>query len=285
MNVELDQIYITLRATQQRTARAEESWLAEEAALAPGECPRHGLERTVNETVNVRVEQALGDHRHLVVLGDPGSGKTTLLRYLALVYARDLAQNTNRVADLLKLNESGRLPILLPLRQIGAFLRERRTNTESTTGCGLLLEFLLEYLNNERVPLPADFFDAYLAEGKAVVLLDGMDEVADPELRGRVARLVESFTLAYAKCRFIVTSRIVGYSGPARLTGDYAAATARDFTLADVELFLKNWHRLIAIGQMGAGESAETYAANQTAQLMQAIQGMYCWANGMKRAA
>jgi predicted NACHT family NTPase len=47
----------------------------------------------------------------------------------------------------------------------------------------------------------------------------------------------------------------------------------RDFSIEDVEQFLKHWHRLVAIGQMGAGESAETYARSQTAQLMNAING------------
>lgn len=278
VNIELDQIYITLRATKQLPVtdddfrQYEENWLAEEAALAPGERVKSGMERTVSETVNVRVEQALNDHRHLVVLGDPGSGKTTLLRYLALLYARDLAQAGMLVAELLQLPESGYLPILLPLRKIGAFLRVHHPNHDGTDGLGLLIEFLNEYLENERVPLPADFFDSYLNEGRAVVLLDGLDEVADPELRGRVARLVESFSLKYAKCRFVVTSRIVGYTGSARLTGDYTAATVRNFTLADVRQFLTHWHRLIAVGQMGLGESATNEAARQTDQLMQAIE-------------
>jgi hypothetical protein len=42
--------------------------------------------------------------------------------------------------------------------------------------------------------------------------------VADPDLRARVARMVEAFTLAYPKCRFVITSRVVGYTGAARLT-------------------------------------------------------------------
>jgi len=48
--------------------------------------------------------------------------------------------------------------------------------------------------------------------------------------------MVEAFTLAYPKCRFVITSRVVGYTGAARLSGDYATTTVlRDFTLADVE--------------------------------------------------
>lgn len=270
VNIELEQIYITLRTTQQRTIQAEQDWLSEEARLAPGELRK--MERTAAETVNVKVEQALAAHRHLVVLGDPGSGKTTLLRYLALLYGRDLAENRKLVKSKLQLDESGYLPILLPLRQMGQYLKTHRPNDDGTEGHALLLDFLFQSLKNHKLSLPGDFFEAYLAGGKALVLLDGMDEVADPALRARVARLVEAFTLAYPKCRFVVTSRVVGYSGAARLGADYVTTTVRDFSLEDVEQFLKHWHRLVAVGQMGPGEDAETYAAGQTAQLLGAIQ-------------
>jgi predicted NACHT family NTPase len=43
----------------------------------------------------------------------------------------------------------------------------------------------------ERIELAADFFDPYLESGRAAILLDGLDEVADPHLRRRVSRMVE----------------------------------------------------------------------------------------------
>ena len=274
VHIELEQIYITLRATQQASIRSEEQWLTEEAALAPGELQRQRLEHSAAvETVTVRIEQALADHRRLVVLGDPGSGKTTLLRYLALVYGRDLADApAGSVKDRLGLDEGKVMPILLQLRHIGAFLRAHKPVDDGTDGCGLLLEFLFEYLKNERLHFPKDLFDPYLKKGQAVILFDGLDEVAEPGLRGRVARLVEAFTLAYPDCRYVVTSRVVGYSGTARLGCEYSLATVRDFTLEDVRSFLSQWHRLAAAGLMGPGRSAETYASQQTEQLMQAIQ-------------
>ncbi|MBU1662606.1 MAG: SUMF1/EgtB/PvdO family nonheme iron enzyme, partial [Chloroflexi bacterium] len=226
---------------------------------------------SVVETVHV--DQALATHRHLAILGDPGSGKTTLMRYLALQYARDLAQKTGGVQARLGLDESGFLPILISLRQVGAFLRSRHPHDDGTDGHALFLEYIRSAFRSERIPLPDDFFDEYLTSGRAAILLDGLDEVADPDLRRRVSRLVEAFTTAYAQCRFVVTSRVVGYTGAARLGGDYALSTVRDFTLKDVENFLSHWHRLVAVGQMGAEESALHYAADQTAQLMAAIRG------------
>ncbi|MCA9875681.1 MAG: SUMF1/EgtB/PvdO family nonheme iron enzyme, partial [Anaerolineales bacterium] len=272
VHIELEQIYITLRATQQRTRPAEERWVATEAEFAPGErqrTPHGGGSDTMTETVTVSVNEALATHRRLVVLGDPGSGKTTLLRYLALLYARDLAKQAGIVKTLLSLTETGLLPILLPLRQLGAFLG--RHSEASTEGHRLLLDFLQQYLENERINVPLQFFDPYLGSGQAVVLLDGMDEVAGSDLRRRVARLIESFTRAYPNCRYVVTSRIVGYIGAARLGEQYNTTTVQDFTLADIEKFLSYWHRLVLASQMGAGKPAEYAAQRQTQQLLAAI--------------
>jgi energy-coupling factor transporter ATP-binding protein EcfA2 len=273
VHIELDRIYITLRATQQRLVEQEEEWLAAEAKLAPGEARRmRGEGHLTTETTTVSVNEALERHHRLVVLGDPGSGKTTLLRYLALLYARDLAEGGQLVEDKLGLEESGWLPLLFPLRQIGAFIDAHHGLKDGTEGHRWLLDYICQVLENERIDVLEDFFDEWLTQGKAVILLDGLDEVADPDLRRRVSRLVEAFTRAYPACRYVVTSRIVGYTGAARLGEDYATTAVRDFNMADVEQFLQNWHRLIAIGQMGPGASAEAYAREQTSQLKQAIE-------------
>ncbi|MFN8444388.1 MAG: hypothetical protein U0175_26630 [Caldilineaceae bacterium] len=64
VHIELDRIYIRLRATQQRLVKAEERWLSEEAGLAPGELHRmqgrgaQTLLRMTTETVTVAVEEA-----------------------------------------------------------------------------------------------------------------------------------------------------------------------------------------------------------------------------------
>ncbi len=272
VHIELAQIYVTLRATQQRTLSAEQQWLAAEVNMAPGERRRapHAAGEILSETVTVNVNEALSAHRRLVVLGDPGSGKTTLLRYLALLYARDLAgQTTRTVQTHLGLEETGLLPILLPLRQLGAFLN--RHAEASIEGHRLLLEFMQQYLENERIDLPLEFFDPYLTGGQALLLLDGLDEVAGSDLRRRVARLVESFTLAYPDCRYVVTSRIVGYTDAARLGEEYTTTTVQDFTLADVEKFLGYWHRLVFASQMGPGAPARHAAQRQTEHLLAAI--------------
>ncbi len=268
VNIELESIFITLRATRTRAVTEEQAWLDDEARFLPGE--RGRMERgTHTETVVVKVQDALADNKRMVILGDPGSGKTTLLRYLALRYARDRAENTTFVRDQLRLNESGFLPLYLPLRNLGAYLSHRLDT--GTEGHALLLAFFYDYMKNERIVVPDDFFDADLNAGRIVLLLDGMDEVGDENLRRRVTRLIDSFAGAYPQCRIVVTSRIVGYPGLARLEQDFATTTVQDFSLADVREFLTHWHRLVAIGQLGPGASAEHFAASQTNQLLNAI--------------
>lgn len=269
VHIELDRIYITLRATRKRTVGLEEEWLRREGTFAPGELLRHPHETL--EEVAVAVEEALTEHSRLVVLGDPGSGKTTLLRYLALLYARDLAEGSGRVPEELGLDEPSRLPILLSLRQTSTYLRAKEKD-DGTDGHKQLLDFLFRSLVNERINLPSDFFDPYLTEGEAVVLFDGLDEVADPSLRRRVSRLVESFTRAYPRCRYLVSSRIVGYTGAARLGEEYVTTTIRPFRSHEIEEFLRRWHRLEAVSRMGPTPSAEVYASRQTAQLVEAIE-------------
>jgi len=271
VNIELDRIYVTLRATRQRAQRTEVDWLVGEMALAPGEWHRGKEQAPPSDTTHVTVNEALAEHKRLVVLGDPGSGKTTLLRYLALLYARDLAEGTRLMHEKLALAESGALPILLPLRQIGRYLMEHHPNDDGTEGHAILLQFLVEVLKNERIDVPADFFDEWLNGGRAAVLLDGLDEVADPRLRRRVSRLVDAFTRAYDQCRYVVTSRIVGYTDASRLNEGFATTTVRVFAMEDVRVFLSQWHRLVAIGRMGPGETAEAFAASQTRQLLDAI--------------
>jgi formylglycine-generating enzyme required for sulfatase activity len=270
VHIELERIYIHLRVAQRRLVSSRECLLSEEKTLAPEERARMAAEITMmTETVTFSIRKALSNYPRLVVLGDPGSGKSTLLRYLALHYARDLSTSSHQVQKMLGSAEPWRLPILLPIRQIGRFLQSRPN--EGIEGHSRLIEFLLATLASERIELPKDFFDSWLNRGEAVILLDGLDEVADPDLRRRVARLVESFTQTYHQCRYVVTSRIVGYTGAMRLGESYVVTKVLDFTRDDIARFLGNWHRLIAVAQMGEGESAEIHADKQARRLLHSI--------------
>ncbi len=285
VSIDLEEVYVTLTATVRRTVRDAEAWVEEMAKLAPGERPDtrpvrfSKPDRSVVETVKVQVQEALAMHPRLVVLGDPGSGKTTLLRYLALTFARDFNVTTVAQADSLRyvkqrlgLDER-RLPILLPLRDFARYL-EKECPDVGADGPRLLLDYLRLYFTNQDLVLPADFFATYLKAGQCAVLFDGVDEVARMPTRQRIARILEKFTLAYPKNRYVVTSRIVGYTGGARLGADYATTTVRDFTDDDIARFARHWNRAVEVVLAGgATEHALRKAETEANKLISAIEG------------
>lgn len=270
--IELEQIYITLRTSQKQTVK-EEKWLKDEQLFASGEKRAHHDTTTISEMEVVSVNKALKNSFQLVVLGDPGSGKTTLLRYLALNYAHNMLYNSGRVLTKLELEDKGILPVFLPLRDVGRYLKaiEKSQKFKGVEGVKQLLNCFTEVLKESLVDVPDGFFTPYLKKGKAVLLLDGLDEVADPQLRQQVARLVERLTRVYPKCRYVVTSRIKGYEGNARLQGNFTLSTVQDFSHEDVRLFLTHWHFAVAIKQYKATEYARQVTTQKTAGLLKAI--------------
>jgi formylglycine-generating enzyme required for sulfatase activity len=277
VSIDLEDVYVTLTATERRTVTAEETWVEEMAQLAPGEAERMARlgadrPREAVSQVKVKVQEALAVHTRLVVLGDPGCGKTTLLRYLALTYARDLLGEEGVVARRLELSEQ-RSPILLPLRDFARYLEAHHPDP-STDGPKLLLDYLRTYFAHQDIALPERFFADRLQRGECAVLLDGVDEVADLFTRQRVARIIERFTIAYPENRYVVTSRIVGYTGSARLGEGYTVTTVRDFTQADIERFVTHWNRAVEVVLAG-GETpyALGEARRQSEALLRAIRG------------
>jgi energy-coupling factor transporter ATP-binding protein EcfA2 len=176
--------------------------------------------------------------RHgLVILGDPGSGKSTLLKFLALVFAR----GSTAVAEHLKITgaESLRLPIFAPL----AFYDECLNSDKTLT----LDDFLTRYYEHEAYPGLTPLFRQALATGRALVLLDGLDEVVKEDRRQFVSEQASSFIrrILGQGNRVLLTSRIYGYS-TSRLSIDIPHVTVLDFQREDIAIFARQFNKALA---------------------------------------
>ncbi|HEY6847293.1 MAG TPA: HEAT repeat domain-containing protein [Terracidiphilus sp.] len=172
-------------------------------------------------------------NRLLVLLGDPGSGKSTLARFLALSLAG------NRVVpDLTPL--VGCLPILIELRSFADLRSE----------CHSFIEYVDRLHTMEGLGLPADLLEHYLrADGRALVIFDGVDELFDLKEREAVSRQIAGFAVKYPKVRVIVTSRIIGYRRSILQDADFEHFTLQDLDDGQISEFVDRWYAIALSGQ------------------------------------
>ncbi|HZF50272.1 MAG TPA: HEAT repeat domain-containing protein [Polyangiaceae bacterium] len=206
-------------------------------------------------------------HRSLVVLGDPGSGKTTLLRWLAVTAASGSFALAARLGTAERL-----LPVPV---SVGRLAEVRRgLGGEAVSVPAALTRYFHDRSVHEDEPRLREFLVGELERGRCLVLLDGLDEVKSDE-RQVIYQWLESFAAEYPQNRFIVSSRVVGYTG-FQLPGDVAEAVLRPFTQAQVERYVRVFHRAYVRWETNA-EPADEGQADRLLEALRAsprLQGL-----------
>jgi hypothetical protein len=175
-----------------------------------------------------------------VILGDPGAGKTTLLRYLCLVFSKRRALRLWKIKkrrELLRNLEAKH--VLIPIH---FFLNRWATVGEDETMS--LLEAVRHSLPESlRSSCPSNYFERLLESGRALVLLDGLDEITSFSARARAAKEIGSLASAsHEDTVWIVTSRVIGY--PTTLYDyNFSVAIVEDLTQKQVRQFISDWYR------------------------------------------
>lgn len=229
--IPLEKVYVTLKA---RLAELEHARGALDSPAHKRGSVRHKtsassvepLTDTAQPDQTVSVQQALQfalqrEYDGLVLLGYPGAGKTTLTKYFLLCFAGNKAEQQLGMPQPF-------LPILLSLRDIDPELP--------------LTANILASLQKYHLDLSEEFFLHYLQEGRAILLLDGLDEVPTEKKRALVSQWIhQQAHLAFPKCPVLVTSRFSGYRGEAILPGYYLRLEIQDYGMPEVQQFLENW--------------------------------------------
>ena len=151
------------------------------------------------------------------ILGKPGAGKTTFLKSIALKAVN---------GELYEAKEEKRLPIFL-------FLREHADSGKSLFQS---IEAELQICGFPDVPR---FVESLLDSGRAVLLLDGLDEVKkEDDIRKNVIRDIIKLRRKYPQTQVIITCRVADTDYEFQEINHLEIA---DFNDGQIQVFLKNW--------------------------------------------
>ena len=201
--------------------------------------------------------EAVVQNRHLVILGDPGAGKSTFVNHLALCLASHDTKDclTDRLPCWGK-EELYSVPIHVVLRDFARWIPEGTKEAEAS----LLWKFIAGRLDARKLNFAGKVLEDALEEGQAIVLLDGMDEIASREKRIFVRDAVASFSERYEKSRFVVTCRVLSYQDP-QWKLDEKAFPVFELSLFDeikINAFIKAWYAdLVRLNMVSAAEAHE----------------------------
>lgn len=174
---------------------------------------------------SLSAHQMLGGQRQRVVLlGDPGIGKTTLMRYLAVKTAR------GEGAEVGLSSEQERFPILV-------YMRDWAKHPERS-----LLEQVRDFAEQTlQMEVPTGFLEHW-TDGQALLLLDGLDEVADDATRAALVEKINCFWAAHDGNWAVITSRPWGYRRDYFRTDAYPHFELELFDGRQIETFIEHWY-------------------------------------------
>ncbi|MEH2294943.1 NACHT domain-containing NTPase [Nostoc sp.] len=169
---------------------------------------RFGLGRITQQRVPGL--KAVEKYSKLIILGKPGAGKTTFLKYLAIQCIGGEFQ-------------AERVPIFVTLKNFAEAANEPR---------------LLEYITEESIN-PISSIRDVITYGKALVLLDGLDEVREED-SNRVLKEIREFSDRFPKNQFVMTCRIAARE---YIFEKFTEVEVADFDDDQIFNFTNNWFK------------------------------------------
>ncbi len=216
-----------------------------------------------HRTRRMKALEAATANRRLMIIGPPGSGKTTFLDHLALYLAGCALEPSagwkERVWDWPR-DELEALPIRLSLRDFASSLPgDLAAATPSH-----LWNFIFGILKSQNLEFVARPLQYALEEGKAIMLLDGLDEIAVPEQRDFASDAVITFANKHHRSRVIITCRSIPYQARASRFTDFPNFELAHFGSWQRYLFIHGWFSELA----RFGEIKNALDENRTASRM-----------------
>jgi predicted NACHT family NTPase len=179
----------------------------------PDDFERFGLNRVSEE--RVLGLEAVQRYSKLMVLGKPGAGKTTFLKYLAMQCIEGQFQ-------------AKQVPLFITLKDFAEAPKQPD-----------VLEYIAQQLSLCGVTDASTKAKQLLKQGRALVLLDGLDEVREEDTT-RVLREIREVSGWYHTNQFVITCRIAAKE----YTFDwFSEVEMADFDEEQIAIFAQNWFR------------------------------------------
>lgn len=210
--------------------------------------PLH-IDIPIKQQFRQTIGAALKEHSCLAVLAAPGGGKSTLIKRIAVAYANP--ERRALIHD--ELPERNWLPLFFRCRELRGLARASFSE---------LLDALAQ---REPVRQHALAFRAHvdraLADGRVLLLVDGLDEISDPGDRAAFVCTMRTALQAYPSTAIIVTSREAGFRHvAAHLAPVCTPATLSPFDADDIRRLSVGWHKEVVSDSEKVRTDAEQLA-------------------------
>lgn len=203
--------------------------------------PRTGDGETRQLWDFLRESQQTRSYRRIAILAPPGSGKTTLLQHVTLSYAQK-KQDKHKAPKW--------VPVLIRMRDV----RKSLVQSQPPSLPELMRERVQQLPACETLEPPKGYFETLLRKGQCLVMLDGLDEVADVAERQRVSDWVNEQMRQYPQANFVLSSRPHGFEGEC-LDNVGIVLEVQPFNLEQIRQFVQSWYRQTEIRQRGGRDT------------------------------
>ncbi|MEM6254690.1 MAG: GUN4 domain-containing protein [Cyanobacteria bacterium P01_D01_bin.156] len=247
----LQQVVVMVNVTAKSIAQVSTRLIRKIRAKGEQDLPR---ENTIGHFLALMKKDLA--YRRLAILGAPGSGKTTLMRYMTLMYA---LRKPRRIYP----KAPDYIPVLLYLRDVYKPIIE---NPDLVLP-DLLTDWVQNLQQTDPLRPPKDWFAKKLRQKRLLILLDGLDEVADEQDRKQVSRWVDRQMYEYPETAFILTSRPLGYKH-AQLKEGVTVLEVAPLTSGQIQDFVNQWYRETEIKAQGHEDLGVREAADRQSKLL-----------------
>lgn len=183
-----------------------------------------GGDETVGHDPGItHVEELLESTDRLLLTGGAGSGKTTLVQWLA----RSAVEGPSSAKE--KRSWIDRIPYLIQLRR---YVGKELPRPES---------FIETVAPNLLGAMPVGWAHRVLAEGRAIILVDGLDEVS-VEQRAETREWLLGLISDFPDCKVLVTSRSTAVTKAWEEIQDFRHASLLPMEWPEIRAFIAHWH-------------------------------------------